>query len=283
MRNIHMMNSRGALIAAVSISLAAIVSGSLAAQVVKSDGLKPQFEVATVKPNKSGESNASLGPRPGGRLIGTNQTVQNLIRNAFNVQPYQIVGGPNWMDSDRFDIIAKAADSDLDEKGMMPYPQFMLRLQALLEERFGMVARWESRELPVYALVLATEGRLGPKLTPHTGACGSGQPPPPGAAPAFCGTRTNVTPAGGKVSGAGITMQTFVRNLSGATGRYVVDKTGLAGPYDLELEFTPDQSTTTTGPSLFTAMQEQLGLKLDAQRAPVEVLVIDRIERPTPD
>ena len=78
-------------------------------------------------------------------------------------------------------------------------------------------------------------------------------------------------------------METFARNLAGATGRYVLDKTGLSGSYDLELEFTPDQSPDTTGPSLFTAMQEQLGLKLDSQRAPVEVLVIDRLERPTPD
>ena len=98
-----------------------------------------------------------------------------------------------------------------------------------------------------------------------------------------CGTRTNMTPTAGKVSGSGITMETFARNLAGGTGRNVVDKTGLTGSYDLELEFTPDQSPDTSGPSLFTAMQEQLGLKLDAQRAPVEVLVIDRLEKPTPD
>jgi uncharacterized protein (TIGR03435 family) len=85
------------------------------------------------------------------------------------------------------------------------------------------------------------------------------------------------------VTGTGITMQTFARNLSGGTGRYIVEKTGLAGAYDLELEFTPDQSPDTTGPSLFTAMQEQLGLKLDSQRAPIEVVVIDRLERPSPD
>ncbi len=85
------------------------------------------------------------------------------------------------------------------------------------------------------------------------------------------------------MTGVGISMQSFARNLSGATGRNVVDKTGLSGGYDFELEFTPDQSPDTTGPSLFTAMQEQLGLKLDSQRAPVEVLVIDRLERPTPD
>lgn len=258
----------------------------LSAQVVKSDGPKPQFEVATVRPNKSGESGASLGPRPGGRLNGTNQTARNLIRNAFNLQPSQMIGGPEWMDSDRFDVVAKAADTDLDGQGMMPMPQFMLRLQALLEDRFQMVTHWETRELPVYALVVATEGKLGPKLKAHAGDCDrarSGGPPPPGSPAANCGTRTNMTPTSGKVTGSGITMQTFARNLAGGTGRNVVDKTGLAGSYDLELEFTPDQSPDTTGPSLFTAMQEQLGLKLDSQRAPVEVLVIDRLERPIPD
>jgi uncharacterized protein (TIGR03435 family) len=258
----------------------------LAAQVVKSDGPKPQFEVATVRPNKSGESGASLGPRPGGRLNGTNQTIRNLIRNAFNLQPYQMIGGPDWMDSDRFDIVAKAADADLDEKGMMPYPQFMLRLQALLEDRFQMATHWETRELPVYALVLATPGKLGPKLQAHTGDCDrarGGPPPAPSSETAFCGTRANMTPTGGKLTGMGIRMETFARNLSGGTGRYVIDKTGLNGSFDLDLEFIPDQSPDTTGPSLFTAMQEQLGLKLEATRGPVEVLVVDHIERPTPD
>lgn len=189
----------------------------LTAQVVKSDGPKPQFEVATVRPNKSGESGASLGPRPGGRLNGTNQTVRNLIRNAFNVQPYQLIGGPDWMDSDRFDIVAKAADADLDDKGMMPYPQFMLRLQALLEDRFKMATRWETRELPVYALVLVADGKLGPKLKAHAGDCDrarSGAPPAPVSAALNCGTRTNVTPTGGKVTGSGIRMETFARNLA---------------------------------------------------------------------
>jgi uncharacterized protein (TIGR03435 family) len=255
----------------------------LNAQVIKSDGPKPQFEVATVRPNKTGESGASIGPRPGGRLNGTNQTARNLIRNAFNLQPFQMIGGPDWMDADRFDIVAKAADADLDEKGMLPGPQqYMLRLQSLLEDRFGMVTHWETRELPVYALVVAAEGKLGPALKPHAGDCDrarlGGTPPT-----SKCGTRTNMTPAGGQVSGVGISMLTFARNLAGATGRNVIDQTGLAGGYDFELTFIPDQTADTTGPSLFTAIQEQLGLKLDSQRAPVEVLVIDKLDRPTAD
>ena len=251
-------------------------------QVVKSDGPKPQFEVATVRPNNSGETTASLGPRRGGRLNGTNQTARNLIRNAFNLQPYQMIGGPGWMDSDRFDIVAKAADADLDAKGMMSSPQFMLRLQALLEDRFELVAHWETRELPVYAIVVAADGKLGPKLRAHAGDCDrariAGTPPTSG-----CGTRTSVTPTGGQMTGVGISMQTFARNLSGAAGRNVIDKTGLPGGYDFELAFVPDQSADTTGPSLFTAMQEQLGLKLEPGREPIQVLVIDRAERPAAD
>jgi uncharacterized protein (TIGR03435 family) len=268
-----------------SLFLFPFLTSALAAQVVKSDGPKPQFEVATVRPNNSGEANASIRIQPGGRLTATNQTLRNLIRNAFNVQPYQLVGGPDWMDSDRYDIVAKIADADLDEKGMAPAPQFMLRVQSLLEDRFKMAARWETREMPVYAMVLAMEGKLGPKLKPHAGNCdrAGGGPPPPGSPPMNCGTRTNMTPASATVSGSGISMQTFARNLAGATGRNVLDKTGLAGSYDLELEFTPDQSADNTGPSLFTAMQEQLGLKLDSQRAPVEVIVIDKLEKATPD
>ena len=262
-----------------------LLASALAAQVVKSDGPKPQFEVATVRPNKSGDVNASIRIQPGGRLTATNQTLRNLIRNAFNLQPDQMIGGPDWMASDRYDVVAKIADADLNEKGMAPAPQVMLRVQSLLEDRFQMMTHWETRDLPVYALVVATEGKLGPKLKVHTGDCDlTGKSlPPPGSPAMNCGTRSNMTPASAKVTGSGISMEIFARTLAGGTGRNVIDKTGLAGSYDLELEFTPDQSADNVGASLFTAIQEQLGLKLDSQRAPVEVLVIDRLERPTPD
>jgi uncharacterized protein (TIGR03435 family) len=269
-------------VARSSIFVLPLLAAALSAQVVKSDGPKPQFEVATVRPNTSGESGASIGARPGGRLNGTNQTARNLIRSAFNLQPFQMIGGPDWLDADRFDIVAKAADADLDVKGMMAIEGFMLRLQSLLEERFKLVTHWETRELPVYALVVAVDGKLGPALKVHAGDCDrarlGGTPPT-----SKCGTRINVTPTGAQVSAVGIPMLTFARNLAGSTGRNVVDKTGLTGGYDFELTFIPDQTADTTGPSLFTAMQEQLGLKLESQRAPVEVLVIDRLERPTPD
>ena len=259
---------------------------ALAAQAVKSDGPKPQFEVATVRPTTSDGTSASIGPRPGGRLVATNQTLCSLIRNAFNLQPYQIISGADWMESDHWDIQAKAAETDLDDKGMMPSRQFMLRLQSLLEDRFRLVARWETRELPVYALVLLKPGTFGPKLKVHTGDCSrppGSEPRPAGRAPVNCGTRTNSTMASAKTTGTGITMLTFARNISDTTARYVIDKTGLAGVYDLELEFTPEPSPDTTGPSVFTAVQEQLGLKLEAQRGPVEVFVIESAQKPEPD
>jgi uncharacterized protein (TIGR03435 family) len=131
----------------------------------------------------------------------------------------------------------------------------------------------------VYALVRSlTDGKLGPKLRAHAGDCGKAKPGAPRVT-ADCGTSVNA----GMVRGVGITMATFARNLSGGTGRQVVDKTGLAGAYDLDLEFALEAVQDTSRPSLFAAIQAQLGLKLDPQRAPVEVLVIDTALRPKPD
>lgn len=143
---------------------AAALPSAVNGQLIKSDGVKPQFEVATVRPNTSGESGASIRVQRGGRFTATNQTLRNLIRNVFNVQPFQLIGGPDWIDSDRFDVVAKVADADLNGNGMLRQDQIMLRVQALLEERFRMTARLETRELPVYALVVVSEGKLGPNL-----------------------------------------------------------------------------------------------------------------------
>jgi uncharacterized protein (TIGR03435 family) len=243
---------------------------------------KPAFEVTSVRPNKSGESNASVRVEPGGRVTARNQTVRNLIRNAWNLQPYQIVGGPDWISTDHFDILAKVADTDMGPDWRPRPEEMMLRMQSLLEDRFKLMTHRETRELPAYALIIARgDSRLGGKLKPHTGECGSAERAP--ANGQNCGTRVNLSPAVGRVTAVGITIETFARNLSGTTGRYVVDKTGLNGLFDLDLEFTPEQSTETTGASLFTALQEQLGLKLDSQRAPVNVLVIDSAAQPAPD
>ena len=172
----------------------------------------------------------------------------------------------------------------------------MMMLQRLLAERFMLVVRRETREMPVYALVLArTDGQLGPQIQRASGECEaarlarakSPQGPMPPISRGFCGTRAG----NGSVSTSAVALADFARNLAPMTGRFVIDRTGLNGTYDLDLKWTPDQALTpgaatgaaTDGTSLFAALQEQLGLKLEAQRAPVEVLVIDSADRPIED
>lgn len=253
---------------------------------------RPVFEVASIKPNVSGDQNSSVRGQPGGRLVVTNNSLYNLIRNAYNTQRHEMVPGerlPSWIDSDRWDINAKGADAATQQ-------DMMRMLQNLLADRFKLVVRRETRDMPIYALVLArSDGRLGPQLRRSDVDCeavyaavkaGAPPPTPTGGGP-FCGTRTNNTGGVAQVLAHGVPLANFVRNLSAAAGRVVVDKTGLTGPFEFDLSFTLDQPVAggapTDNPSLFAALQEQLGLRLEAQRAPVEVLVIDSAERPTLD
>ena len=142
-----------------------------------------------------------------------------------------MIGGPDWMDSDRYDVVAKMADADLDEKGMAPAPELMLRVQSLLEDRFKMVTHWETRELPVYALVVATEGKLGrsSRCMPETAIERAGRPSRAGSPAANCGTRSNMTPAVREGNRQRHLDGDVREHLAGATGRNVIDKTGLAG------------------------------------------------------
>jgi uncharacterized protein (TIGR03435 family) len=268
---------------------------------------QPQFEVASIKQNKSGDGRVMLGFQPGGRFNATNVTLRLLIRNAYQLQDFQLVGGPGWMTDDHFDIVAKAEDGAL---GGPPPPQgqpsaIQLMMRSLLAERFKLVVHEENREMPIYALILAkSDGKFGPQLKKSEADCaalaaargrGPAAPPPmpaPGAPPPPCSIRIGP----GSLMAGGQTMTQFASSLGMFAGRIVVDKTGLEGGYDVTLNWTPDQAANRppgappgpdgvpvdpNGPSLFTAVQEQLGLKLDSQRGPVKVLVIDRVERPT--
>jgi uncharacterized protein (TIGR03435 family) len=251
---------------------------------------RPAFEVATIKQNRTGAENANVRAQPGGRVSVTNNTLYNLVRNAYRLQGFQIVGGPDWIHTDRWDIVAKA-------DGDPPQPMLIDMLKTLLADRFKVVLHNETREMPIFALVLARgDGRPGPQLHASTVDCqalateararGGAFPRAPGGGP-LCGT--NVGP--GRMLASAVTLADFVRNIAPIAGRSVVDKTGLSGLWDLQLTWTADipqgaaenTRAANDGTSLFTAVQEQLGLKLEAQRGPVDMLVIDSAERPVED
>jgi uncharacterized protein (TIGR03435 family) len=236
----------------------------------------PSFEVASIKRNTSPGVNTTLAVDPGGRVRVVGATVFWLIAGAYGdakggLRPEQVVGAPGWLSSERYDINAKAADADgLGEDAtfirMRPY------LQSLLEDRFQLRTHRESRELPIYALVRSGKNdALGPGLSLSTVDCLKEA--------AKCGISGGPI---GRIKAEALTSDLLTQLLGNATGRVVVDRTGLNGPFAVDLEWSPDQSTSDK-PSIFTAVQEQLGLKLEAERGPVDVLVIDHVERPTPD
>jgi uncharacterized protein (TIGR03435 family) len=265
----------------------------------------PVFEVASVKQNKSGEGFIRIGMAPGGRFTANNVPLRQLILMAYQVQPFQIVGGPSWMVSDRFDIVAKASgDLPPPTPGVVGPMQLMMR--ALLADRFKLTLHNEQKEMPIYALVVArADGKLGSQLRQSTTDCAAiigaaarrgGPPPPPSFnEPVQCGMR--VFP--GALSAGGFPLSQFTQFLSTTVQRIVVDRTGLTGNFDLNMTWTPDQmpqgrgdpppgapplpAIDPNGPSIFTAVQEQLGLKLESTKAPVDVLVVERAERPVED
>jgi bla regulator protein blaR1 len=252
------------------------------------------YDVASIKPNKSGGDMVRMMVRPDG-LTAMGATLQMLIQNAYEIQDFQIEGGPKWVSSDRYDIEAKMDSSEIEKFQTLGPDQRVLEsnrmLQALLANRFRLVVHRETKELPGYALVIA---KNGPKL--HDAKPGDTYPNgikgpdgQPGEGLMIMGG------LGGPLTGQGITISNLVRVLSQQLGRTIVDETGLAGKYDFTVQWTPDEragpmSAATQGggssadssePSIFTAIQEQLGLKLESRKVPVEILVIDHVEAPS--
>jgi uncharacterized protein (TIGR03435 family) len=273
------------------------------------------FEVASIKPNNSGDGRVMMQMQPG-QFRATNITLRLLIRNAYALQEFQISGGPGWMASDHFDLIAKMPEGFQPAPGPPPAPggaptPIQLMMRALLTERFKLAAHNETKEAPIYALVVArSDGKLGPQIKKSETDCaalmaaargrGPGALPPPeapgrGGDNIPCGLRIGP----GALTMGGTPLANFAQSLGMFAGRIVLDRTGLAGTYDINLTWTPDQmprpagdgpapqfngaAVDPNGPSLFTAVQEQLGLKLDSQRGPVETLVIDHAEKPVED
>jgi uncharacterized protein (TIGR03435 family) len=251
---------------------------------------RPQFEVASIKPNKSADFRVMIRPSPGGRFTATNVPLQILVTIAYGIKDMQLSGAPPWLNSERYDIEAKA-EGNTDFDAMRPM------LQALFEDRLHLKTHRETKEMPVYALVVARAG----KLHLAQGECGprpSTPPPPPEPG------KTPPTPCGGffgfpgHIAGQKIAIKQLIDPLSSLTGRIVLDQTGLTENYDVTLDYTPEQGQFLSpaggappdlpfprpdpnGPNLFTALQEQLGLKLESQKGPVEMLVIDHVERPS--
>ncbi len=224
--------------------------------------LGQQFDVATVKPNTSGSNLVSMRPPAGGAFTATNATLRMVIGRAFKVKNFEIAGGPSWLASERFDIAAKSANPNLTDE------QFRVMLQALLADRFQLSTHRETRTVPVYSLVPA---KTGLKL--------------PNANPAPC-PQPNCGSLGLEATGVeaiGVPMDSLVHALSTLLERPVIDNTGFPGTFDTTLEFAPldDPGGDSTRPTLFTVIQEKLGLKLESAKSPAEILVIDRVERPS--
>lgn len=231
---------------------------------------RASFEVASIKENHSGEIRTTQFPYPNGTLVIENNTVRQLIRSAYGVWDYQITGLPAWADERHYDITAKAA-------GPATRQQLMAMLQRLLEDRFALSLRRESREQPIFALLRVTPGKLGRGLSPASAEDERGRLSPIRGVP------------GGGMTGQAATMADLANVLSNQQERLVVDKTGLTGKYNFTIEGDAAAGPDRPVPPqealralrdrawIATALREQLGLRLEAQRGPVEVLVIERV------
>lgn len=223
-----------------------------------------EFEVASIKPSAPGGGQRfRMQFAEGGRVTASNVTVLILIQQAYGVRDFQIQGAPSWIGSEHYDITTVAAGgTQPDDLGPM--------MQALLADRFKLLLHRVTKELPVYALVV---GKGGSKLQASTSA------------------QMRIRTGRGQFDMQKGEMKTFANELARQLGRTVIDKTELAGEYDFKLEWTPDEAQSGpaaepgtvqiegTGPSIFTALQEQLGLKLESTKGPVEILMIDRVEK----
>jgi len=280
----------GAGVAAVAVPLMVGISDTPSVLAQSAEVAHRQFDVAAIKPNNSGANVLGIRVVPGGGLRAVNATLRSLISEAYQVRDFELSGGPSWLGSARYDIEAKGQldPGSQEQTGL----QVMKMLQALLADRFQLRVHRQTKEMPIYALLVA---KNGPNLQASREACfdpTAGIPPPPtlpGQSPSRpCGGFNN---SSNQMLGASVGMARFAANLSRFTGRTVVDRTGLKGTYDVALRWTPDEGqawlptgplpTDDSQPSIFSAVQEQLGLKLESQRGPVEVLVIDRAEKPS--
>jgi uncharacterized protein (TIGR03435 family) len=259
---------------------------------------QPSFDVASVKQNTTGNDSGQWGimPPTPGRLRIANTPLRFILHYAFQIRDHQLIGAPDWIDSTSFDISATYPSdpprTEDDRRAM---------LRTLLADRFGLTTHRERRKMPIYVLVMARkDGRPGPHLVPSTIDCDqwiaekrpqlgaeSSSPVAPGGKRPVCRILTTRR----FISAGTQTMQQLADVLQVLAGRPVADRTGLTGAFDFDLQWTSGPialaagtpSPTDDGPSIFAALQEQLGLRLERGRAPFDVVIVDAVRRPTPD
>jgi uncharacterized protein (TIGR03435 family) len=264
------------------------------------------FDVISIKPNRTNQGIPAIVFQPGGRVSAANVDVQQIILVAYALDDVQLVNAPDWIRAERFAIEARTGDA-------LPTRTIRQMLRSMLADRFGLVAHTERRELPLIALTMArSDKRAGSRLRPSGPECAPiqappGVPIPPPPPPPPSGTagpmrvilpteeeprqRCGAAMTPGWISARSITMNEFRRVLSQLMGRPVVDETGLTGEFDLDMSFQPEglrgalvgapPPSLSDAPALGTALQDELGLRLDPRRGPVDVLVVDRIDRPS--
>ncbi len=246
------------------------------------------FEVASIKPANPDTPGSSIQFMPGGGLRMTNVSLRGMITFAYDVRDFQVSGGAGWVGTERFDVMARPEHASAeavedpakmtDQQRRTNRDQITERLRALLADRFQLVVHKETKEEPIYALLVSKNGA---KLKEAKAV----------------GSRQGMSMNRGRLEGFAAPLEMLGQTLSNVTGRPVIDKTGLAGKYDFILEWTPDAGPDARaqgfgdgvtepapapgGPTIFTALQEQLGLKLEAQKGPVQLIVIDRAEKPS--
>jgi uncharacterized protein (TIGR03435 family) len=255
------MQRRGLLLAAWITAVALVVPGR--AQNQPETTSQPYFEVASIKPSNTDPTSSSGISTGHGRLEARNVTLKRCIMGAYGVGPHQVLGGPDWLESNRFQISA-AAGQPIDDDAVL-----MTMLQGLLAERFKLAVHREIKTIPAFVVEIA---KNGPKL--ERGDAGEAR------------TNTSTNKSGVTIDAHHASMDSFAKILARRMELPVVNQTGLEGFFNLKLQWTPDvphasDGGATEAPSIFTAIQEQLGLRLRAEKAPVEILVIDHVEKPS--
>jgi uncharacterized protein (TIGR03435 family) len=270
------------------LTVVTVGTGSTNAQ-TRSTPSEPAFEVASVKPSLKDDGPEGISVRPDGSAVFTRFSLQTLITIAYRsegIQRFdQLVGGPSWIAVERFDITAKAEAASGLQGGQ---ERLAGMLRSLLRDRFRLRIHTETRSMPAYRLVVVRpDGRLGPRLRESAIECSERTDAPNKSDPdRWCGIRA----VGGIITGRAVSAAQLAGNLSGypSVDRFVTDRTGLTGRYDFTLEYSPGFSepggaVAATGPSLFTALTEQLGLRLQPETVMVPVLVIENVETPSPN